>query len=202
MRVDDVEYLAALYRMRLGECTIKDYELFRSLIIGRSEDIHSLSDAAWNDAPILVYRNEIRTELNNCAEINKCHELNYLLVVCLAQDKTKSKIIDENNLHRPQRFFLSLPGNKTESFPGYLPLVPGMPVLLTDNVGTELGISNETKGIFHQTVYEKLDTTPAYIDAKFPKGKTSLVGCILNLAWLTTSFVATADLKPTGIESF
>ncbi|CAF2751820.1 unnamed protein product [Rotaria sp. Silwood2] len=122
IRVEDKEYLEALDRLRLGECTMKDYELFRSLIIGRSGGIlHSLSDTSWNNAPILVYRNEIRTELNNRAVINKCRELNYPLIVCLVQDKTKSKIIDENNHKRLHRFLLSLPDNKTESLPGYLP---------------------------------------------------------------------------------
>jgi hypothetical protein len=178
MRVDDKEYLEALDRMRIGECTLKDYELFRSLIIGRPNAIHSLSDVAWNNAPILVYRNEIRTELNNRAVINKCYELNHPLVVCLAQDKTKSKIIDEHNLHRLRRFLLSLPDNKTESLPGYLPLVPGMPVLLTDNIASELGLSNGTKGIFRKIIYEELDTIHGHTDAKFPKGKNLLFGYI------------------------
>ncbi|CAF1518482.1 unnamed protein product [Rotaria sordida] len=174
MRVDDKEYLEALDRMRLGECTSKDYELFRSLIIGRSGGIHSLSDVSGNDAPILVYRNEVRTELNNRAVINKCHELNYPLIVCLAQDRIKSEIVDDNNYHRLHRFLLYLPDNKTESLPGYLPLIPGMPILLTDNVATELGLSNGTKGIFRQIVYEELDTTLADTDTKFPKSKSSL----------------------------
>ncbi len=178
MRVVDKEYLEALDRMRIGECTLKDYELFRSLIIGRSNAIHSLSDVSWNNAPILVYRNEIRTELNNRAVINKCHELNHPLVVCLAQDKTKSKIIDENNFHRLRHFLLSLPDNKTESLPGYLPLVPGMPILLTDNIASELGLSNGTKGIFRKIVYEELDTDHGHIDSKFPKGKNPLCGYI------------------------
>ncbi|CAF4330939.1 unnamed protein product, partial [Rotaria sordida] len=59
--------------------------------------------------------------------------------------------------------------NKTESLPGYLPLVPEMPVLLTDNVATELGLSNGIKGIFRQIVYEELDTSLTYTNTKFPK---------------------------------
>ena len=174
MRVDDKEYQEALDRMRLGECNLKDYELFRSLIVDRPGGIHSLSDASWNEAPILVYRNEIRTELNNRAVINKCHESNYPLIVCLAQDKVKSKIVNENNHDRLHRFLLSLPDNKTESLPGYLPLVPGMPVLLTDNIATELGLSNGTKGIFRRIVYEEVDATFADTDMKFPKSKVTI----------------------------
>ena len=44
--------------------------------------------------------------------------------------------------------------NKTELLPGFLPLVPNMPVLLTDNIACELGLSNSTQGIFRELVYD------------------------------------------------
>jgi hypothetical protein len=66
-------------------------------------------------------------------------------------------IIDDSRLRKA---ILELPDNKTEHLPGYLPLVVGMPVLLTENIATELGLSNGTRGIFHQLVYEEyLDNT-------------------------------------------
>ena len=45
--------------------------------------------------------------------------------------------------------------NKTELLPGFLPLVPNMPVLLTDNIACELGLSNGTQGIFRELVYDE-----------------------------------------------
>ena len=47
-----------------------------------------------------------------------------------------------------------LSDNKTELLPGFLPLVPNMPVLLTDNIACELGLSNGTQGIFRELVYD------------------------------------------------
>ena len=47
-----------------------------------------------------------------------------------------------------------LSDNKTELLPGFLPLVPNMPVILTDNIARELGLSNGTQGIFHELVYD------------------------------------------------
>jgi hypothetical protein len=44
--------------------------------------------------------------------------------------------------------------NKTELLPGLLPFVPNMPVLLTDNIACELGLSNGTQGIFRELVYD------------------------------------------------
>jgi hypothetical protein len=50
--------------------------------------------------------------------------------------------------------FGSMGDNKTELLPGLLPIVPNMPVLLTDNIACELGLSNSTHGIFRELVYD------------------------------------------------
>jgi hypothetical protein len=104
-------------------------------------------------APILVYRNELRTELNNRAVINKAYELGQSPTVVVAQDTIKTK----KNIELPQlmKQLLALPDNKTEHLPGYLPLVPGIPVLLQENIACELGLSNGTPGIFRELVYDK-----------------------------------------------
>jgi hypothetical protein len=47
-----------------------------------------------------------------------------------------------------------LPDNTTELLPGLLPFVPEMPVLLTDYIACELGLSNRTQGIFRELVYD------------------------------------------------
>ena len=39
--------------------------------------------------------------------------------------------------------------------PGYLPLVPGMPVLLQENIACELGLSNGTPGIFRKLIFDE-----------------------------------------------
>ncbi|CAF4807081.1 unnamed protein product, partial [Rotaria socialis] len=50
---------------------------------------------------------------------------------------------------------LALSDNKTEHLPGYLPLVPDMPVLLQENIACEIGLSNGTLGIFHELIYDE-----------------------------------------------
>lgn len=78
-----------------------------------------------------------------------------LPTVVIATDTIKAK----KNIDLPDlnRRLLALPDNKTEHLPGYLPLVPGMPVLLQENIACELGLSNGTRGIFRKLVYN--DTT-------------------------------------------
>jgi ATP-dependent exoDNAse (exonuclease V) alpha subunit len=98
--------------------------------------------------------------------VNKAIEMNLTPIVCVAQDYIKGKIIDDSRLRKP---ILELPDNKTEHLPGYLPLVPGMPILLTENVATELGLSNGTRGIFRQLVYEESSENVWFNETVFPK---------------------------------
>ena len=72
-------------------------------------------------------RNELRTELNNRAAINKAYQLGQAPTVVVAQDKINTK--KEVDLLDLSKRLLALPDNKTDHIPGYLALVPGMPVL-------------------------------------------------------------------------
>ena len=72
--------------------------------------------------------------------------------VVIAMDTIQTKKhIDLPDLTRR---LLTLPDKKTEHLPGYLPLIPGMPVLLQENIACELGLSNGTQGIFRKSVYD------------------------------------------------
>ena len=100
----------------------------------------------------MVFRNTIRTQINNRAVLNKTMEMRLTPVVYVAQDYIQGKNIEDTRIHKA---ILELPDNKTEHLPGYLPFVPGMPVLLTKNIATELGLSNGARGIFRLLVYEE-----------------------------------------------
>ncbi|CAF2058057.1 unnamed protein product [Rotaria magnacalcarata] len=165
MRTEDLRYLELLNRLRGGQSIIEDYQLLCTRIVGNPKLQASLRQKPWNEAPILVFRNTLRTQINNRAVLNKAMEMGLRPMVCVAQDYFQGKIIDDLRLRKT---ILELPDNKTEHLPGYLPLVPGMPVLLTENVATELGLSNGTRGIFHQLVYEESSADIQFQDKNFP----------------------------------
>ncbi|CAF4159872.1 unnamed protein product [Rotaria sordida] len=128
-------------------------------------EIDGLTIHSFLGAPILVFRNTLRTQINNRAVLNKTMEMGLTPIVCIAQDYIQGKIVDDLQLRQA---ILELPDNKTEHLPGYLPLVPGMPVLLTENVASELGLSNGTRGIFHQLVYDESPEDVRYHNQNFP----------------------------------
>ena len=72
-------------------------------------------------------------------------------MVCLAQDTCKEKPFEDPVLIRKM---LELTNSKTEHLPGLLPFVPGMPVILTQNIAIELGLLNGVNGIFRQLAYQ------------------------------------------------
>ena len=151
MRTEDVNYLTLLNHLRLGETTRADFEYLCQRIIGPGKAVPSLKEKPWCDTPILVFRNQLRTEINNRVAVNKAKEINTPLIAVVANDKVRSKYGVHDVIY--ERLF-HLSDNKTELLPGFLPLVPNMPVLLTDNIACELGLSNGTQGIFRELVYD------------------------------------------------
>ncbi|CAF4334893.1 unnamed protein product, partial [Rotaria sp. Silwood2] len=164
MRTQDLRYLQLLERLRHGQCNYDDYELLLTRVAGQPS-VGSLCDPPWNKAPILVFRNEVRTQLNQKAAIHKAVQLGYAPMVCVAQDTCKGKQIEDQTLIKK---LLELSDSKTEHLPGLLPLIPGMPVILTQNIAIELGLINGTNGIFRQFVYQVDSVSTNIISEAFP----------------------------------
>ncbi|CAF3997270.1 unnamed protein product [Rotaria sordida] len=102
-------------------------------------------------APILVFRNEVRIQLNYKAAAHNAKQLNHSQMVCVAQDTCKGRTIEDQILIKR---LLELPDSKIEYLAGLLPFIPGMPVILTQNIAIELGLINGMSGIFRQLVYD------------------------------------------------
>jgi ATP-dependent exoDNAse (exonuclease V) alpha subunit len=112
-----------------------------------------------------VFRNEIRTQLNQKAAIHRAVQLAYAPMVCVAQDTCKGKPIEDPTLIKK---LLELSDSKTEHLPGLLPFVPGMPVILTQNIAIELGLINGVNGIFRQLVYQADSVSTDTLSKVFP----------------------------------
>ena len=114
---------------------------------------------------MLVFRNEVRTQLNNKAVAHKAQLMDQSQIVCVVQDTCKGKPIKDPTLIKK---LLELSDSKTEHLPGLLPLVPGMPVILTQNITIELGLINGVNGIFRQLVYQESSVSTDVISEEFP----------------------------------
>ncbi|CAF3445441.1 unnamed protein product, partial [Rotaria sp. Silwood2] len=154
MRNKDPLFMAMQTRLRTGQCTDDDYNMLCKRVISSDNDVKSLGESPWNLAPMLVFRNEVRTNINNYCVFDETIKYNQLPTVVVANDQVRNHNIDNIDL---RRFLLSLPDNKTEGLPGYLPIVMNMPVLITHNIATELHISNGSIGRLVRLVYDNDD---------------------------------------------
>ncbi|CAF4431581.1 unnamed protein product, partial [Adineta steineri] len=127
--------------------------------------VSSLRESPWNEAPILAYRNEVRTQVNNKAAVHNAAQLSFQPMVCVAQDSCQGKPIEDPILVKK---LLELSNSKTEHLPGLLPFVPGMPVILTQNLAVELGLINGINEIFRQLVYEADSVSTDALSNTFP----------------------------------
>lgn len=144
MRTEDPRYLELLERLRHGKCNYDDYELLLTRVVGHPS-INSLNDSPWNTvsftfhfwfkAPIFVYRNEVRTHLNNKAAIHNVAQTRQASMVCVAQNTCQGKPIENPTLVKK---LLELSDSKTEHLPCVLPFVLGMPVILTQTFRVEI----------------------------------------------------------------
>ncbi|CAF4199822.1 unnamed protein product [Adineta steineri] len=115
MRTEDQKYLTLLNHLRMGDTTDADFDYLCTRIIGPGQAVQSLKERPWCDAPILVFRNQVRTEINNRAAVDKAKEAGIPLVVVVAHDKIRSKISEDDAIYVRR---LHIPDNKTELLPG------------------------------------------------------------------------------------
>ncbi|CAF1499046.1 unnamed protein product [Adineta ricciae] len=158
MRTEDIRYLQLLERLRQGQCSYEDYELLLTGVVGQSSV--SLREPPWNQAPMLVFRNQIRTQLNHRSAIHNAVQAGCNPMVCVAQDFCKGKPVEEPALLKK---LLELSDSNTEHLP-----VPGMPVILTQNIAIELGLINGMNGIFRQRVYDLDAVSTDSLSKMFP----------------------------------
>ncbi|CAF2131081.1 unnamed protein product [Rotaria magnacalcarata] len=199
MRNKDPVFMAMQSRLRIGQCNNEDYELLCKRVVSPENDIKSLREPPWNSATILVFRNEIRTNINNYCVFDEPKKYNHLPMVIVAHDRVRNHEIDSDDL---RRFLLSIPDNKTEGLPGYFPIVINMPVLITHNIATELHISNGSIGRLVRIVThddQNLQNNHNFSHPKFPTNTVYITQLLYALVELPQSKLTSCltNLQPT-----
>ena len=175
--------------------------MLMSRVVKPGNKTESVRENPWNAATMLVFRNEVRTIINNLSVFEYSTRLNQLPVVIVANDQVRRHDIDNAEI---RRFLLCLPDNKTEGLPRYLSIVPNMPVLITHNIATELHISNGSIGRLVKVVYEdeeqSYDTT-TISNPTFPSITVYVRKPLYRLVQLPQCKLASGltDLQPTFI---
>ena len=144
MRVTDREYQDLLNRLREGKCTNRDVEILNKRVVGHS--VNELTHMSGN--PIIAPGNKLVMSLNDL--FANSHSQHKTVHLSTAKDTIKKRNLPKNLATMIKDF----PSTRTNGLPRELPLYVGMPVFLTDNVATELGLTNGTTGVVKSIQFE------------------------------------------------
>ena len=145
MRVTDRPYQDLLNRLREGNCTNSDVEMLNKRVVG-----HSVDDVVAIDGnPIIGPGNKLVMTLNTLFATS--HAQHKQVHVSTAKDSIKKR----NLPNILENLIKDFPSTRTSGLPRELPLYIGMPVFLTDNIATELGLTNGTTGVVKSIQFER-----------------------------------------------
>lgn len=146
---ENFRFSELLRRLRTGNCTDSDYELLQSRIIGRNDDINP-DDPKWKTSPIIVSENSVKDALNERCAIAFAKQTNQTLHWYHVTDTCRGSALSKEEL---VAYLHSVHSGKTRGQLGRLPLVLGMPVLVSQNFDVEGGIVNGSYGIVKRIRY-------------------------------------------------
>lgn len=129
-----------LGRLRERRCTNDDYDLLSTRILNNT----SVNWSEWQNVPIIVSENAQKDTLNERATQAFANRTNQTLHWYYSEDSHRGNIITDPDL---KDHLESLNSGITNQRLGKIPLVPGMPVMITQNYDVEGGIVNGCTGI-------------------------------------------------------
>ena len=146
---ENFRFSELLQRLRMGNCTDSDYDLLQSRIIGRNDDVN-LDDPKWKTSPIIVSENSVKDALSERCAIAFAKETNQTLHWYHATDTCRGSALSKEEL---VSYLHSVHSGKSHGRMGRLPLVLGMPVLVSQNFDVEGGIVNGSYGTVKRIRY-------------------------------------------------
>ena len=145
-RVKDPEWKALLSRLRMGETTDDDVKTVKKLIL-TPDSMKSVDMLAkeWKDACLVTPRHSVREHWNEASLRQWCATNSHQILVCTAEDTlsakrlSKSARIVQNDINvRSDR--------RRRTPPRTINIAIGMKVMVTENVETDLDITNGARG--------------------------------------------------------
>ena len=137
-----------LGRLREGRCTDDDFDLLSTRIL----DNISVNWSEWQNVPIIVSENAQKDALNERAAQAFANRTNQTLHWYYAEDSHRGNTITDPEL---KGHLETLNSGITNQRLGKIPLVPGMPIMITQNYDVEGGIVNGCTGILKKIRYKE-----------------------------------------------
>ena len=187
-QITDHVWLDFLQHLRKGVVENRHIEMLRSLIIRRDkENDVDFSQSPWSEAALVTPRHAVRVQWNNAALRKMCQANGRQVFVCTAEDTYKSRAlsIGEKCSLEAHRGHARRKNRGAKDLPYQVDLSIGMKVMVTENVETDLDITNGARGeivgiVLHQDKPDrgqnpivKLKYLPTYLLIKLTHTRAS-----------------------------
>ena len=183
-RVTDPDWKSMLTRLRMGDITDDDITMLKSLVLTPAAmNTPEMLAPEWRDACLITPRHSVRIHWNDAALKQWSARSGNRILVCTAEDTLTSKKTSKNAR------ILPTDGNRTEKQwktpPRTLHIAVGMKVMITENLETDLDITNGARGHIVRIVLDPnepaltddtivhLKYLPIYILVKLDRTKAS-----------------------------
>ncbi|PSS37626.1 hypothetical protein PHLCEN_2v553 [Hermanssonia centrifuga] len=148
MRVTDHVWRDVLVHLRQGEMQAKHIKILRSLVLGQGGGAGGtdFERAPWSEASLVTPRHAVRRMWNSEAARKACKAVGQRLLLCAAEDTVAGRattlaeryeLVDRGKSDNQQQ---------KNDLPRSIEIAIGMQVLVTDNIETDLDLTNGARG--------------------------------------------------------
>jgi PIF1-like helicase len=144
MRIKDPIWQSMLTNLRKGQIQDSDIKMLRDLVIPTA-DKEDFNSEPWSSAPLVTPRHAVRTMWNEHCTRKHCKSSGQPVFVCYAEDTIRGKPLTVQ-----EQFYVALHDKESKNQKGQLPrkveIAKGMKILVTNNIATDLDITNGAQG--------------------------------------------------------
>jgi hypothetical protein len=149
MRVMDDIWHDFLHHLQHGHVQDHHIKMLRTLLITNqtSESVPvDFSTKPWKDARLVTPRHAVCTQWNEAAARKWCHESGNQLLVCNAEDTISGHALSLKERYGVATRRKTEKRRKQKDLPMKVEIAKGMRVMVTDNVETDLDVTNGARG--------------------------------------------------------
>jgi hypothetical protein len=149
--VTDPVWLDFLWNLRKGSVNAEHVKMLRSLIIGdKTSQAVDFDREPWNEAALVTPRHAVRVQWNNAALRKMCRDNGQSIFICRAEDMIRGRSISLRERYALETHRGSSKKNRgsrtSKDLPYQIEIAIGMKVMVTNNVETDLDITNGARG--------------------------------------------------------
>ena len=148
MRVTDPEWQDFLKHLRFGQVNRKDIEMLHALILTKKEGPPiDFSSTCWKDAALVTPRHAVRRLWNETALLKHGKKAHRMILECKADESIKGESLTVAEKYAVYQRQINLDSTqRKQELPQTLQMAIGMKVMVTQNVVTDLDITNGARG--------------------------------------------------------